>query len=313
MLRRMQPGRILPSAAGVIVASVALAAGTGHDRQVPIFRSGTDIVPLYVTVTDGDNRLVANLTENDFEIYDEDEKQEIALFRNEIQPFTVVVMLDTSASMTPKFELLKAAAEQFLIRMLPFDRARIGAFNDKIEISAEFTGDRDALIAELQEFDYGNPTRLFDAIAVSLNELRGIEGRRVVLVFTDGDDTGSVVGSGDALDQAVTEEVMIYAIGLRAEYFNGVRMVRSRPDRNLRKFAEETGGGYFELRSDDELGSTFTRVAQELHSQYVIGFAPTNLDGKVHDLEVRVRNRGMKARARRTYVAGADRASDSSN
>ena len=291
-----------------LITGVCLYAGILYgQQQVPLFRSTTDIVPLYVTVTDRNDRLVANLSQEDFEVYDDEVKQDIVLFLNEVQPITVVVMLDTSFSMAGKLKLLKAGAEQFLIRMLPADRGRVGAFNDKIQISAEFTGDRDYLINELQLLDFGNPTRLYDAIAASVNELLGIDGRRVVLIFTDGDDTSSQSDWKEVLEVARNEEVMIYAIGLRAEFFNGRRTVRSRPDRNLRQFAQETGGGYFELQENDELGSTFTRVAQELHSQYLIGFSPTELDGKVHELSVRLRNQNMTARARRSYVASADR------
>ena len=272
-------------------------------QQTPVFRSGTQLVPIYVTVTDDDRRLVPGLIEEDFEIYDEGERQELAFFDNQVQPITVVVMLDTSASMTPSIRFLEAAAEQFLIRLLPEDQGRVGAFNDKIEFSPEFTSDRDALTAALRELDFGNPTRLYDAIDASLDTLVGIEGRRVILVFTDGDDTGSDASQGDVLERARNDEVMIYAIGLESNYFNGVRQVRSRPDRGLRRLADETGGGYFELDDTDQLGPTFTRVAQELHSQYVLGFAPTKVDGKVHELEVRMKQRGMRARARKTYQA----------
>ncbi|MCA1649124.1 MAG: VWA domain-containing protein [Acidobacteria bacterium] len=128
-------------------------------------------------------------------------------------------------------------------------------------------------------------------------------GRKVVVVFTDGDDTASKVGMGDALERARIEDVMVYAIGLQSEYFNGQQRVRSRPDRGLKKLAEETGGGYFELKKTDELGPTFTRVAQELHSQYVLGFSPQALDGKVHKVETKVKKPGMTARARKSYVA----------
>ena len=297
-----------------LITGVCLYAGILYgQQQVPLFRSTTDIVPLYVTVTDRNDRLVANLSQEDFEVYDDEVKQDIVLFLNEVQPITVVVMLDTSFSMAGKLKLLKAGAEQFLIRMLPADRGRVGAFNDKIQISAEFTSDRDYLINELQLLDFGNPTRLYDAIAASVNELLGIDGRRVVLIFTDGDDTSSQSDWKEVLEVARNEEVMIYAIGLRAEFFNGRRTVRSRPDRNLRQFAQETGGGYFELQENDELGSTFTRVAQELHSQYLIGFSPTELDGKVHELSVRLRNKNMTARARRSYVASAERLSSVPN
>ena len=299
--------RLLP--VGLVALAVVALGAQAQDQQVPIFRSGADIVPLYVTVTDPNDRLVANLTQADFEVYDNEVQQEIIVFRNDVQPISVVVMLDTSLSMAPQIGLLKAGAEQFLIRLLPGDQGRVGAFNDKIELSEVFTGDRDDLIDELDNLDFGNPTRLYDAVAVSLDALKGLEGRRVVLVFTDGDDNSSVVSSDDILDRAIGAGVMIYAIGLRAEFFNGARMVRSRPDRNLRKYAQETGGGYFELRDSDELGTTFTRVAQELHSQYVIGFAPAELDGELHDLEVRVKQGSMTARARRSYVADPDQLS----
>lgn len=290
----------------LLAVLAGVLAGSVTARQ-PLFRSGTEIVDLYVTVTDHDGRLVPNLTQEDFAIFDERQPQNIVVFENDVQPVTVVVMLDTSASMTPSLDLLRAGAEQFLIRMLPDDQGRVGAFNDKIQIEpAEFTADRDVLIDELATLDFGNPTRLYDAIDSSLTALDGVEGRRVILVFTDGDDTGSDVGWQDILKRAVNRDVMIYAIGLESEFFNGVRSVRSRPDRNLRKLAEETGGGYFELHATDELGPTFTRVAQELHSQYVLGFVPTRRDGEVHELRVLLARRGMEARARRSYVAPAD-------
>ncbi|MCY4658869.1 MAG: VWA domain-containing protein [Acidobacteria bacterium] len=293
----------------IVVAALAVGVATLAAQQQPLFRSGTELVDLYVTVTDRSGRLVPDLTRDDFVVFDNGQPQELILFENEVRPITVVVMLDTSASVTPSLNLLKAGAEQFLIRLLPDDRGRVGAFNDKIQVEpAEFTGDRDALIDSLGVLDFGNPTRLYDGVAAGLDALIGVDGRRVVLVFTDGDDTSSETKSGDVLDRAIAEEVMIYSIGLEADYFNGVRRVRTRPDRNLRRFAEETGGGYFELEETSDLGPTFTRVAQELHSQYVLGFAPQDRDGRVHELEVRLKPRGMRARARRSYVAPSDSA-----
>ncbi len=275
--------------------------------QQPTFRTGTRTVALYATVTDGQKRLVPDLTQEDFEIFDNEKPQTVDLFVNEVQPITVVVMLDTSASMTGNLELLARAAEQFLIRMLPKDQGLVGAFNDKIEFFPEsFTGDRDRLIASLKELDFGNPTRLYDAIAASMDRLHKVDGRKVVLVFTDGDDTNSRVNNGDVLDQARQNEVMIYAVGLRSDYFNGSRQVRTKPDSGLKRLAEETGGGYFELDKSDDLAPTFTRVAQELHSQYVLGFTPAVLDGKVHRLNVRAKRPGMSVRARRSYVASAE-------
>ncbi len=301
----MSMRRALVAAAAVLVT---LQAGSLESQQSqPLFRSGTELVDLYVTVTDGNGRLVPDLLLDDFTIFDDGEPQEIALFENSVRPITVVVMLDTSISTTNVMDLIMAGAEQFLIRMLPDDRARVGAFNDKIEIApAEFTGDRDELIGELDGLDFGNDTRLHDAVAASLDALVGVQGRKVVLVLTDGQDSASDIGWKDVLERAVAEEVMVYSIGMEVEYFDGLRNRRTRPDRSLRALAEETGGGYFELEEEDELGATFTRVSQELHSQYVLGFSPRARDGQVHTVDVRVRGRGMAARARRSYVAPSD-------
>jgi Ca-activated chloride channel homolog len=300
------PTRALLLAAGALTL---VAADPGAQIKV-----GTQTVPLYVTVTDNTKRLVPDLVREDFEIYDNGKLQQMTNFDNQATPINAVVMLDTSGSMTLALDLVKKGAEQFLIRLLPDDRARVGAFNDKIEFHPEnaFTGDRDELIAALKELDFGYPTRLYDAVDQSMDKLEVIDGRKVVVVFTDGDDTASKAGMGDVLDRARLQEMMVYAIGLESDYFNGVQRVRTRPDRGLKKLAEETGGGFFELKKTDELNATFTRVAQELHSQYVLGFSPEKLDGKVHKLEVRVKRPGMTARARRSYVAAPTAATEAS-
>lgn len=294
------------------LVSVAVLAGTvvlaGQDQ--PVFRSSVRTVPIYATVVDAGGRLVPGLEQADFTVLDNGKPAEVALFSNESQPFTAVVMLDTSASMTANLKLLNRAAEQFLLRLLPVDKAQVGAFNDKIQLSGTFTNDRDELIGALNDLYFGNPTRLNDAIATSLDELKGIEGRRVVLIFTDGEDTSSRIGFRQVQERARDEEVMVYSIGLESEYFNGQRVVRSRPSRDLRRISDETGGGYFELQKTADLAPTFTRVAQELRSQYLIGFAPATLDGRVHKLEVKVNKPGMTVRARRSYLAAPEKSSD---
>jgi Ca-activated chloride channel family protein len=303
---------LLPVVVGAFAATVVLGPALSVvEGQEPTFRSSTRIVPVVTTVTDDQGRLVPMLEREEFTILDNGKPQDVTFFQNDTQPFTVVVMLDYSASMTANLDRLRAAAEQFVLRLLPQDKGQVGAFSDKIQFSGEFTNDRDDLIFALKDLQFGNPTRLYDAINESIAMLRGVDGRKVVLGFTDGDDTASRVGMGDVLDRAREEEVMIYAIGLESEYFNGQRMVRTRPDRGLRRLAEETGGGYFELKKSDELAPTFTRVAQELHSQYTLGFTPATLDGKEHKLVVRMKQPGMNARARRTYVASPERLTES--
>ena len=294
-----------------LLAACLLVAGSMRAQEPQKFKVSTNTVALYATVMDSDKRLVADLVEEDFEVYDNGKLQAITSFDNKPLPITVVVMLDSSGSMTLALDMVKRAAEQFLLRMLPEDQGMVGAFNDKIQFMPDyFTSSRDELVSKLKDLDFGYPTRLYDAVNQSMGQMEGIKGRKVVLVFTDGDDNASKVGSGDMIDRARTEDVMIYSVGLENEYFDGQRKVRSSPDRGLRRMSEETGGGFFLLKKTDELGPTFTRVAQELHSQYVVGFTPQVLDGKVHKLELRVKKPSMIARARKSYVAPTETATD---
>lgn len=295
------------TALAAVVALGLLASSLAAQQRT--FRGGVQTVPVYATVTDRDGRLVPDLRQEHFEIYDNGKLVPITNFTADVQPLTVVVMLDTSGSMTLYLDLLKLAAEQFVIRLLPEDQAKIGSFNDKVLFGppqgAPFTGDRDRLIRILQnEIQFGNPTRLWDAVTLSMAELSEQPGRRVVLVFTDGDDNASqLAGKDDVIERAQADNFMIYGIGYRSRYFDGRSWVTTRPDRGLRPLAQESGGGYFELTAAHELGPTFTRVADELHRQYVLGFSPEMLDGKVHKLEVRVKVDGMRVRARQSYLA----------
>jgi len=142
----------------------------------------------------------------------------------------------------------------------------------------------------------------------------------VILVLSDGKDSGPIGFSGrfvtqiDVIDDARERDVMVYGIGLRSR---GARpmmpgigraglsamLTEDLPDPGLGRVALETGGGYTEIRASQNLGEAFTRVADELHSQYLIGFLPPKRDGKVHDIDVRLTQRGMEARARKSYVA----------
>lgn len=290
--------RILIFAAAVLAVVPAFA----QVQPPATFRSGVKTVSLFTTVTES-GRLVPGLAREDFEVLDNGKPQPLTVFGNDVLPISVVVMLDTSGSMTGNLAILKDGAEQFLLRLLPGDRARVGDFNDKIQMLSPMSGDRDELIASLSNIDFGYPTRLYDAIGAGLDELREVEGRKVIVVFTDGDDTYSRTRFGTVLDRAQVEEVMVYAIGLQGQDYSNGRLVRTMPDRSLKKLAEATGGGYFELSRTDKLTSTFTRVALELHSQYLLGFSAESRDGKTHKLEVRIKRPGMTARARKTYVA----------
>ena len=286
-------------------ALLAIAALTATLAAQQTIKVSTNSVPVYVTVTDPERRLVPDLAMEDFEVLDNQKPQAINVFENKPVPITTVVMIDTSGSMTGNLDFVKQGVEQFLLRLLPDDKAQVGEFSDKIKFHpGDFIDNRDRLIYLLKnDLDFGYPTRLWDASDESLARLEPMPGRKVLVLFTDGDDTSSKIGVSKVMDRAREKDIMIYGVGLVSEYFNGQSKVRSSPDRGLKRLAEDTGGGYFELKRTADLNETFTRVAQELHSQYVLGFSPETLDGKIHKLDVRVKRAGMTARARKTYVA----------
>lgn len=321
--RRSFAGAWLPLAA---MAAVVCAAGLTA-RQEPTFRSAVRTVPIYVTVTDADGRLVPDLTRDDFTILDNGKPQPASIFSSETQPISVVMMLDRSGSMVGNFQLVQTAAEQFVTKLLPADLARIGSFSNRVQVDPRtFTNNHDELLTILRrDLQDPGPTPLWNAIAVGMTALLHQEGRRVVLVFTDGMDRPMMnrptnQSLNDVTNRARDENVMVYAIGLASaggmggsgggRYGGGSgppgggrRGFTDRPDPGLAKLAAESGGGYFELDGTANLSATFARVADELHRQYALGFTPEKLDGKTHKLEVRVNKAGMTARARRTYVA----------
>jgi VWFA-related protein len=308
---------------------VVLGASLAAQQQQPPFRSGASTVAVYTTVTDSTGRLVPDLKQEDFEVYDNGKLQPLTLFATETQPLSIIVMIDRSGSMKDSYNLVAAGAAEFIKRLLPADKARIGTFSTKIEVlPEEFTNDRRVLIDVLRgEVPPEGPTPLWNATNVALRDLGGQEGRKVVLLFTDGvDSPGNFKTNNlsvmDVMERATRDDVMLYAIGLESRLPYGRQQsplqgtfgggfggqsggggMTQRPDPGLPKIAAETGGGYFELTRADDLKSTFARVAEELHQQYALGFAPTKLDGKSHDIEVKLKVKGMKARARKSYFA----------
>jgi Ca-activated chloride channel family protein len=305
---------------------VALAAGPcgAFDMaagQQPTFRGTADAVRVFVTVTDGDGRLVTTLTQKDFDVRDEGKSQPITLFDNSPQPIRLIVMLDVSGSMEGNLPLLRAASEALFARLGPDDRLRVGTFGRDVQISAEFTRDVNELRRALPTaIALDAPTPLWRAVDEAMSALASAtEHRRVVLVLSDGKDSGPTgfrqrfVSQVEVIDRATREDVMVYAIGMRSRGRpqaprpgpGGLQemLTADLPDPGLARVAEETGGGYSEIRFGQDLAAAFARVADELHSQYLIGFAPPKRDGKVHDIDVRVSQRGLKPRARRSYVA----------
>ena len=181
-------------------------------------------------------------------------------------PLAIAVMLDTSFSMTSRssaWDRLKEATAAFLNRAGPEERMMLGAFNDRVMLTNPLG--KGALVSMLDEVRHGDGSRMYDAIAAGATALENIDGRRVLIVGTDGEDDGSESDWRDARERVGAAEVEIYAVTFRNAYFDGRTRRPTREDRNLRRLVEETGGCYVRLTGTDELGATFARLADELH------------------------------------------------
>jgi Ca-activated chloride channel family protein len=291
-------------------------------QQQPVFRGSSDIVRVFVTVLDRDGRLMTTLAQTDFEVRDEGKPQPITLFDNSPQPIRLILMLDVSGSMEGNLPLLRAAAEQLFARLRPDDVARVGSFGRGVTISPTFTRDAHVLRQGLPDvIAQDAPTPLWRALDEAIAAFGSDrDERKVVLVLSDGKDSGPIsfrerfVSQAEVIDRARDTDTMIYAIGMRSRGPRPLRpgigpgglqamLTEDLPDPGLARVAEESGGGYTEIRFGQDLGAAFAAVADELHSQYLLGFAPPKRDGKVHEIDVRVGQRGLKARARKEYVA----------
>jgi VWFA-related protein len=293
-----------------------------QDRQV--FRGTSEAVRVFATVTDRDGRLATNLKQQDFEVRDDGKVQPITQFDNSPQPIRLIVMLDVSGSMEGNVPLLRAASQQLFTRLLKDDVARVGTFGTDVTISPSFTHDARELAKELPTTIIpDSPTPLWRGLDQAIGAFGEEDDRRkVVLVLSDGKDSGptsfrqKMYSQADVIDRARKEDVMIYAVGMRSRPRHrqlppgglgpgGLQqmMVDDLPDPGLARVAEESGGGYIEIKFGEDLGAAFSGVADELHTQYLLAFTPPKRDGKVHEVNVRVSGGGLKSRARKSYVA----------
>jgi VWFA-related protein len=193
-------------------AAGALSAAP-QQQQPPTFRGGVRMVAVPTSVFNQHGELVTDLQRDQFLIFDDGRRQELTHFESGQQPITALVLLDTSASMIPRLDLARQAAEQFIVRLWPGDRAQVGSFSDRIQLLGDFTDDRDDLLQALRdEVHIGNPTRLIDAVNAGMSALSPLGGRRVLVVLTDGCDTYSEMGWDALLGRLPAEEFMVYAV-----------------------------------------------------------------------------------------------------
>lgn len=271
------------------------------------FQVDVQAVNLNVVVTDHNGRYVPGLEASQFEVFEDGAPQELSFFSAEVTPLTVLLLLDASGSIRPSLPAVKEAAANFVRKLWEGDKAIVADFNDKVRFSTQFTDDADRLIATLEALYPSGGTALYDSILISTEKLATDSGRKALLVFTDGDDSrsqgaGSEATADEAVEGGKASEVTIYSVGFRGARQGGATGVNKG---FLRRLAKETGGDAFFPSDMGDLNSSFTRIQEELHSQYRLAYVPQNkLRGSWRKIEVRIKGRDdLSARTRTGYYA----------
>jgi VWFA-related protein len=291
-----------------LAVAVALAA-TVPAQQLPSFRAGVDLVSLSVTITDASGRYVTDLTPDQLNIFEDGAKQDIAYFNRANVPIALSLLLDTSASMEDKMATAKGAAVGFARRLRPQDLGQLIGFADRVEVLQAFTSDQAALERAIRRTAANGSTALRNAVYIALKELKKIRAtteedirRQAIVVFTDGDDTSSLIGFDDLLDLARRSETAIYTIALRSP-FEIENKTYAETDFSLRQLTQQTGGRAFFPTRIEDLAGVYGQIADELANQYVVGFVSKNAkrDGAWRKLTIRVDRERTAARTKLGY------------
>jgi VWFA-related protein len=289
----------------VLAAAAALAAA-----QRPQFRSTVDIVSLNVTVVDGANHYITDLDQPDFSVFEDGVKHDIVFFTRRPQPIALSLLLDSSASMEDKLPTLQMAATNFVKRLKANDLAQIIDFDSRVAIRQAFTSNQAELEAAILQTVSGGSTSLHNAIYVSLKELGKIKAqneedvrRQALIVFSDGEDTSSLVSFEEVLDLAKRSETSIYTIALRGND-SSTRGFRE-AEFVMRQLAQETGGRAFFPAKIEDLTGVYSQIADELASQYTLGYTSKNPrnDGAFRRIVVQVARANVTARTKKGYFA----------
>lgn len=298
--------------AGVVAVVGAISLSAQQPPPPPQgttpFRTGVELVSLNVTVTDTTGRYVSDLEQVDFSVFEDGAKQDITFFTRRVQPIALSLLLDSSASMDDKLPLLQAAASNFVQRLKPTDLAQVVDFDSRVEIRQGFTASQTDLTAAINKTSSGGSTSLHNAIYIALKELKKIQARneedvrrQAIVVFSDGEDTSSLVSFDEVLDLAKRSETAVYTIALRGP--ENQRKGFREAEFVMRQLADETGGrAFFPARLED-LNGVYTQIADELASQYTVGYSSRNprRDGAWRRLVVQVARTNVVPRTKRGY------------
>ena len=283
----------------------APAAANAGDDDIPIYHSGTQLVDLHVSVLDKNGKLVTDVPEAAFKVYENAVEQPIKLFRREDVPVSMGVIIDNSGSMRDKRAKVAAASLALVKASNQLDEVFIVDFNDDAYLDQPLTSDIKKLEAALDKIDSKGGTAMRDAIGMSIDYVKdkGRREKKVLLVVTDGNDNTSNESLEQLVRRAQRSEVLIYCIGLLSE--EEPREARS-AKRALKALAEASGGMDYYPKDLAEVERITPQVAHEIRNQYLLAYSPTNaaLDGTYRKIEVKVKGYGNpNVRTRSGYYA----------
>jgi VWFA-related protein len=297
-------------------------SGTQNPPQAEqTLRVQVNLVSIFATVRDNHHAIINNLTKDDFRIFENDQEQKIAIFsRTTTMPITLGLMVDTSGSQQNLLLLEQEAASNFLQRVLrKGDEAMVVSFDVDVDLLADFTDDTEQLERAIRRTQINAPvdmgpvsqahvrsTALYDAIYLACHDQLAHEtGRKGIVILTDAEDEGSRMKLQDAIEAAQRADTVAHVILIAepVQYgfggYSGAGVAK--------KLADETGGRVIDAKSGSKLQEAFDQISEELRSQYVLGYYPTNTarDGTFRKIRVEVKEPGMKVLARRGYYAPA--------
>ena len=274
-----------------------------------IFRAGVELVSLNVTVTDAQGRYVTDLDQADFSVFEDGAKQELTYFNRTNLPIALSLLIDSSASMEQRMEHAQEAAIGFARKIRAQDMAQVVDFDSRVEIKLGFTNKVEELESAIRTTSAGGSTALHNAVYISLKELAKVKAknpdeirRQAIVVLSDGEDTSSLVSFEEVLELAKRSETAIYTIGLQPRETSALRGFRE-AEFVLRQLAQETGGRAFFAQKIEDLKDVYAKIADELSSQYSMGYASKNAkrDGAFRRLVVQVGRPNTTARTKRGY------------
>jgi Ca-activated chloride channel family protein len=278
--------------------------GAGQQSDAPRFPVDVKAVALDVLVTDRGGGFVSGLRADDFKVLEQGVPQELSFFTAARTPVTVVVLLDSSASVRSDMLLIQKAANRFIKKLASGDRARIGFFHDEVVFGPRFTDDMAEHSAMINQMRPQRSTHLYDALVEAFEKLARVPDRKALLVFSDGEDQGSRISMESALEVARRSDVSVYSVGLVGWSAAGGMHTNQRL---LEQIARLTGGRAFFPEKEKEMQKAFDRIRDELHHQYRMGYVPASGgEGPGQWREIRVeltRRKDLVVRCRRGYFS----------